>query len=167
MAFNTVNLHTYNKRYYIVSFRLQQKFQTQGYLAKKKFKRKIFKCVYLSLFIITKIVFQVRISSPLQTQLVDGSNRKPTPGDHESSLKIFLAKLFLARCPCAQFQTISMKNFIHDFASNTFWKKLYLTLKISKLAFWGFWIFWRCTSQKCPKLKIQPLGFLDLYFANL
>ena len=27
--------------------------------------------------------------------------KKPAPGDHESSLKIFLEKLFLARCPCA------------------------------------------------------------------
>jgi hypothetical protein len=27
--------------------------------------------------------------------------KKPTPGDHESSLKIYLAKLVLARCPCA------------------------------------------------------------------
>ena len=27
--------------------------------------------------------------------------KKPAPGDHESSLKIFLAKLFLARCPRA------------------------------------------------------------------
>jgi hypothetical protein len=27
--------------------------------------------------------------------------KKPAPGDHKSSLKIFLVKLFLARCPCA------------------------------------------------------------------
>ena len=26
--------------------------------------------------------------------------KKPAPGDHESGLKIFLATLFLARCPC-------------------------------------------------------------------
>ena len=28
-------------------------------------------------------------------------NRKEEPGDHESSLKIFISKLSLARCPCA------------------------------------------------------------------
>jgi hypothetical protein len=27
--------------------------------------------------------------------------KKPAASDHESSLKIILAKLFLARCPCA------------------------------------------------------------------
>ena len=46
----------------------------QGYL-----ERKIFKCVYLSLFFHNyKIIFKVRISSPLQTKLIDGSNRKET-----------------------------------------------------------------------------------------
>ena len=50
----------------------------QGYLARKKFARKIFKFVYLSLFHNYKIVVKVRISSPLQTWLVDSSNRKET-----------------------------------------------------------------------------------------
>ena len=35
--------------------------------------------------------------------------KKPAPGDHESSLKIFLAKLFLARCPCANSLVPSIK----------------------------------------------------------
>ena len=30
--------------------------------------------------------------------------KKPAPDDHESSLKIFLFKLFLPRCPCADFK---------------------------------------------------------------
>ena len=34
-------------------------------------------------------------------QLMVPIGKKPATGDHGSSLKIFLAKLFLARCPCA------------------------------------------------------------------
>ena len=30
--------------------------------------------------------------------------KKPTHGDYESSLKISIAKLFLARCPCASYR---------------------------------------------------------------
>ena len=35
-------------------------------------------------------------------QLMVPIGKKAAPGDHESSLKIFLAKRFLARCPCAK-----------------------------------------------------------------
>ena len=49
-------------------------------------------CLCLS-FHNNKFIFKVLISSPLQTKLVDGSNRK------EARLR--LAKLFLAKCPCA------------------------------------------------------------------
>ena len=70
-----------------------------GISCKKNIARKIFKCVYLSLFIITKLFLK---SESLQTELVDGSNKKkPAPSDHKSSLKILIAKLFFVRCPCA------------------------------------------------------------------
>ena len=67
---------------------------SQGSLARKKFARKFFKYVYLSLFIITKLFFMSEslLLFKLYQLMV-----------HESSLKIFLAKLFLARyvpVPC-------------------------------------------------------------------
>ena len=37
---------------------------------------------------------------------------KPAPGDHESSLKLFLSKLFLARCPSAIICTLIGFNFL-------------------------------------------------------
>ena len=73
----------------------------QGYLARKKFARKIFKFFYQTLFIIKMFFFQVWISTPLQAyKLMVPIAKKPAPGDLESSLKLFFAKLFLARCPC-------------------------------------------------------------------
>jgi hypothetical protein len=74
----------------------------QGYLARKKFARKIFKCVYLSLFIITKLFLKSESLLLLKlNKLMVPKGKEPAPDDHESSLKIFLAKHFLARCPCA------------------------------------------------------------------
>ena len=80
----------------------------QRYLARKKFARnkflrRIYKCVYLSLFMITKLflkseslfVFKIIL-------LLVPIGKKPATGDHESSLNILLAKLSLARCPCAK-----------------------------------------------------------------
>ena len=61
----------------------------QGKICKENFKM----CLSLS-FHNYKIVFKVRISSPI--------GKKPALGNHESSLNIFLAKLFHARCPCAK-----------------------------------------------------------------
>ena len=68
----------------------------QGNLA-----RKIFKCVYLSFFIITKEILESESLLLFKLNQFIVLGKKRNPGDHESSLKIFLAKLFLARCPCA------------------------------------------------------------------
>ena len=79
------------------------KFWAQRYLARKKF-GKIFKCVYLSLFMITKLFLKSKSLLLFKlNQLMVPIGKKSAPDDHESSLKIFLAKLFLARCPCALF----------------------------------------------------------------
>ena len=48
---------------------------------------------------IKMLFFKGLISYSLQTELSDGLiGKKPAPGDHNSSLKIFLA-----RCPCAYY----------------------------------------------------------------
>ena len=67
-----------------------------------KISQRNFKCVYLSLFIITKLFLKSESLLLLKlNKLMVPKGKEPAPGDHESSLKIFLAKLFLARCPCA------------------------------------------------------------------
>ena len=71
----------------------------QGYLA-----RKLFKCVCLSfsLFIITRknLKSEYHILFKLNN-LVVAIGKKVAPGDHESSLKILIFKLSIARYPCA------------------------------------------------------------------
>ena len=81
-----------------------------GISCKEKNRKENFKMNVSLSFHNYKIVFKVRISSPLQTsQLMVPIGKKPAPGDHESCLKIFLAKLFLARCPCALLATFLQK----------------------------------------------------------
>ena len=60
--------------------------------------RKIFKCVYLSLFKITNCFFKVPIKL---YQLIVLTGKKSSPGDHEYSLKNLICKLSFAGCPCA------------------------------------------------------------------
>ena len=89
----------------------QQKLETKNYCPKKvkqqpnknqtitNYKEKIRKekfqmCLYLS-FYDYKIIFKLQIFKV--NQLMVPIEKKPAPGDHESSLKISLA-----RCPCAQ-----------------------------------------------------------------
>ena len=74
------------------------------YLASKKLSKKIFKCFYLSLFIITQLFLKSESILPFKpNQLMVLIGKKRAPGNHESSLKIFHAKLFLARCSCANY----------------------------------------------------------------
>ena len=65
-----------------------------GISCKEKIARKIFKCVYLFLFIITKLFLKSLLLFKLNSLMVP-IGKKPAPGDHKSCLKLFLAK-----CPC-------------------------------------------------------------------
>ena len=81
----------------------------QGSLERKKFVRKIFKCVYISLLIITKLFLKYESLLLFKlNQLMVLIGMKPAHVDHESTFKIFLAKLFLARCTCALFIYLSI-----------------------------------------------------------
>ena len=77
-----------------------QKYEGTGIYRKKKLCKDFFKiCLSLS-FHNYKIV---QISYPLQ---VDGAKEnKSAPGDHEFSVKFFICRLTLERCPCAFFST--------------------------------------------------------------
>ena len=86
--------------FYIVEKKVS--LRAQGYLVRKSFARNFFKFVHQSLFIITKM-FLVSESLNLfkLNKLMFAIVMKHFPGDHESSLNIFIYKLSLPRCPCA------------------------------------------------------------------
>ena len=74
------------------------KYTAQGSLARKKLARKIFKCVYLSFFMITNLFLKSESLLLFKlNKLMVSIGKKLAPGEHESSLKIFLCKMSL--CP--------------------------------------------------------------------
>ena len=60
----------------------------QRYLARKSFKWKVLKSVYLSLFIFTNCFYSPNLILFTLNKLMVSKRNKPIPGDHESSFKI-------------------------------------------------------------------------------
>ena len=68
-----------------------------GKSCKEKICKENFKSIYISFFMIIKLFLKSESLLLFKlNKLMVQRGKKPAPGDHESSLKIFLAKLFLA-----------------------------------------------------------------------